>query len=332
LFRRVYLRHPRAFFALFDGERREKSSKSMFFHTNNSHSKQKGKLTLAETAFAFLQWAQHGNLPEIPDFSSKATAAATATSAAAAATTKIIGKEQNLETMLSDDDDNESGQDVELSEADFEVDSEEVENVKQPEWAKSVNNNSESDKSALLPEMEDPKGFIDSVALRPYQRQALYWMMKREQEGESREELEKELALLSELAASQGGKNTPNTSSAVSHSGLGQSNQPSIYCDCGPVLVSDDARKWAETLDGETSPVNHPLWKPRYLTNHKMDTAFLFYVNELLGVATCAPPAPPKQCSGGILADDMYVVLNSCSLRGHIGHFSFVLTRLFSRF
>lgn len=295
----------------------------MFFHTKNSHSKQRGKMTLAETAFAFLQWAQHGNLPEMPDFSNKATAAAT--------TTTIKGKEDNQEMMLSDDDDdNESGQDVELNEADFEAESGQGENVKQAAWVKSVNNNSESDKSASLPEMEDPKGFTDSVALRPYQRQALYWMMKREQEGESREELEKELALLSELAASQGQKTAPNMSSAVALSGLGQSDQPSICCDCGPVLLSDEARKRAKTLDGEANPVNHPLWKPRFLTNHTKDTAFLFYVNELLGVATCTPPAPPKQCSGGILADDMYVALNTGVVWEATSDTS-VLTPLFSR-
>lgn len=250
-----------------------------FANQKNKTSRPGSKMSLPETAFAFLQWAEYGDLPEIPDF----TAAA---------------KEDDNDTS-----ENSSSEDtVMLNEEDFKA--EEQGAQANPDWAKSVNN-AESDKSSTLPEMKDPSGFKASVVLRPYQRQALHWMMQREQFGESREELEKELALLSEMA---NGKQKTSNSSLLSWQGKSNETKPDIYCDCGPVQVSETAKKEAKTLDGESNPVNHPLWKTRYLGNRNLQGATLFYVNELLGVATCHPPPPPKQCSGGIL-------VSTCPLR-----------------
>ena len=42
-----------------------------------------------------------------------------------------------------------------------------------------------------LPEASDPVGFLGDVELRPYQRQALHWMLNRERGDDSREDLGK---------------------------------------------------------------------------------------------------------------------------------------------
>ena len=243
-------------------------------------------MTLPEAAFSFLQWAEYGALPEIPEFSA------------------AKGDDNANSNEPSESSDNDDA--IMMDEEDFTAE-EEANKTERPEWAKSVNDNENADTTALLPEMDDPKGFDGSVTLRPYQRQALYWMMKREQQGESREELEKELKLLSELANNNSQKHPQ--SPVASWKGRSNCTEPKICCDCGPVKVTEIGKNEAKTLDGETNPVNHPLWQVRYLGNRSQDCATLFYVNELLGIATCQPPAPPKQCSGGILADDMYVLL-----------------------
>ena len=287
---RVSIPDPREFFALFENIKKDDGStkSSLFFRNQNNNQRTliSTKMTVSEAAFAFLQWAHYG---DAPDF---APSVATENSAAA-------DNEESDSYCDDDDNDDDESNNVVLQEDDFEG---EVGSEESPAWAKDINNQSsdseEANSKQRLPELDDPLGFDESVVLRPYQRQALYWMMKREEEGESREELEKELALLSELAAH---------SSTSSHNsvGGGTTQQPPIFCECGPVLVSDAGRKAAKTVDGQANPVNHPLWKPRYLADSSMENAVLFYVNELLGIATCHPPAPPKQCSGGILADDM---------------------------
>ena len=287
---KVLIKDPQEFFALFDDDTKKDNNgttkSSMFFRNQNSHQRTliSSKMTVPETAFAFLQWAHYG---DAPDF-------------APSAATKITAEESDSNSIDDDDDDDDDkSSSVVLQEDDFEG---EIGSDESPAWAKDINNQSsdsgESNSKQKLPELDDPVGFDDSVILRPYQRQALYWMMKREQEGESREELEKELALLSELAAH------PSNSSHKSV-GEGTAHHQHIFCECGPVLVSDAGRKAAKTVNGQANPVNHPLWKPRYLADSRMENTVLFYVNELLGIATCHPPAPPKQCSGGILADDM---------------------------
>lgn len=289
----VYITAPRLFFAIFDEVRANsdsKSSSSMFFANRNIAQRKGSRMTLSEAAFSFLQWAEYGDLPEIPDFSASA---------------KDDDNNSSNRNELSESSDS-SDDAIMMDEEDFTVE-DETNKEERPEWAKSVNE-SESDKTASLPEMDEPQGFKGSVVLRPYQRQALYWMMKREQQGESRKELEQQLELLSELASSQNQK--PGKSPGSSFQGVSNVNgiKPEIRCDCGPVQVSEAAKKEARTLDGQVNPVNHPLWQSRYLGNHSLQGATLFYVNELLGIATCQPPAPPKECSGGILADDMYVI------------------------
>jgi len=282
-----YLKDPRAFFALFEDQ--STSTKSSMYFSNqinqgntNKMTLDPSKMTTGEAAFAFLQWAEYGNLPEIPEFS-------------AAAVAKTTGDDSKINTTSSSSSDDSEEDDVILQEEDFAA--EEISSdTQQPEWADSVNNAETDASKQQLPELDDPTGLDSSVTLRPYQRQALYWMMRREQEGESREELEKELELLSELASNQAPRHISASAASASQQG--------VFCDCGPVLVSQVGKEMAKTLDGESNPVNHPLWKPRYLAQPGMSAAILFYVNELLGIATCQPPAPPRQCSGGILAGE----------------------------
>ena len=165
-----------------------------------------------------------------------------------------------------------------------------------------------------LPELSDPIGFKAGIELRPYQRQALHWMCRRE--GYVCEEMDTDndnggsetggdLELLAELAGTIS-KNSGDPSVVMYAS-------KAISCDCGPVVVSDDniASSSIPVADyGQTNPsqktyVHHPLWRRRFLATDDLTTVYSFYVNELLGIASCVPPNPPKQCVGGILADSM---------------------------
>ena len=93
-----------------------------------------------------------------------------------------------------------------------------------------------------------------------------------------------------------------------------------IVCDIGPVVVTEEGQKKSTTLDGQVNPVNHPLWKRRFLAEPDLSRSVSFYVNELLGVATYRPPEPPKPCSGGILGDAMGLVRTVLVIRKS-GHF-----------
>lgn len=305
----VYISNPQFFFNLFDinNNKPAQSSSSMLLGNSNSMNVAtrncknfSSKMTITEAAFALLQWAEYGNLPELPTFAvfsdSTAKAKEDSDSSGEESSEKNTGKYVVDEDLVLKEEDFAA---EERSQADAES--------QKSGWATEVNNDN---LKSSLPEMQDPRGFKHSLVLRPYQRQALYWMMKRELEGANREELEKGLMLLSELASNS--YNEQNDSGASSSSsrqaaGLVEASTPDIQCDCSPVHVSEEARKKAKTLDGQKTPINHPLWKTRFLASSNLDRAYLFYVNELFGVASCLPPDPPKQCCGGILADDMYV-------------------------
>jgi hypothetical protein len=259
---------PRVFFdMIFQQESMTTTTNSYFDNKQAKKSKKKKHLPLAEAAFGLLQWAEYG---DVPDF-------------------QPPQESQEDKTIIIDEEDDEDDDDDEaemMKEEDFEAAS--VSSVRGTELDKSVS--TVNDWMMKLPEAEDPKGFLNGITLRPYQRQALYWMNKREQDGESREDLEKQLTLLSDMACSdQQRKATPTVQ-----------GKDEIVCDCGPVRVTEQARKRSKTVEGETNPVQHPLWKQRFLASQSMDKTLSFYVNELLGVATHRVPPPPSPCSGGV--------------------------------
>jgi hypothetical protein len=250
----IFVQDPVAFFDLFENVTPEGSARSQFF--GKDRPRKKG-LFIAEAAFALLQWAQYGDDP-------------------------------TFEPPTKDDESKDSSdEEVEvMEEDDFEAEGEDKKDP--PEWAKNVVN-----EGMRLPEACDPVGFKGNVVLRPYQRQALHWMLERESGSDNREELEKELTLLAEL-----GRNASRLRPI-------EPAEKDIVCEVGPVRVSPSMATKCKTIDGVENPVNHPLWQRRFLASLDKENAISFYVNELLGVASSKPPNPPRHCVGGILADAM---------------------------
>jgi hypothetical protein len=276
---KVYIMDPRAFFELFQNQEAAANTNANMFFANKARKSKKGRLPVAEAAFDLLQWAEYGDAHE---FQAPADVAEL--------------KETYVDEDANDDEEEEENEDgVTMNEDEFEEASVAESTAEAKEWDQQVN--STNGWMMSLPESPDPTGFRD-VTLRPYQRQALYWMMKREQEGESREELDRQITLLSELAINQ----KPRSSVSIYSK---PSSGKEIVCDCSPVLLSAAASKKSKTVDGQVDPVNHPLWQRRFLASDSMNESLSFYVNELLGGATHLPPTPPSPCSGGILADSM---------------------------
>eukprot|EP00978_Attheya_sp_CCMP212_P027068 scaffold90216_cov53-Attheya_sp.AAC.5 len=120
-----------------------------------------------------------------------------------------------------------------------------------PEWASSIFDanastaNLNDNGASLLPEAADPVGLTEGITLRSYQKQALHWMMDREAHQQSRENVDRQVAFLSELAGADIGLPTP--------------------------------MELSPSQDGIVDPVNHPLWKRRFLANPTMDTTTSFY-------------------------------------------------------
>jgi hypothetical protein len=239
--------------------------------------KRKELLLRSSRVFRLLQWAEHGEVlalepPTFPPMDGSPSVGP--------------AKESTLDVSSSageEDDCVRAATAKELAEEDFEGDEAESEEEDQgtsttSEWARN------------LPEAEDPKNWRKGVSLRPYQRQALHWMLDRER-GMSREEWEQQLAMVAELSGIR-------TASAAPTSQAGD-----IECDCGPVLVSDRARALSRTVEGELNPVKHPLWKQRFLATPDFQHTLCFFVNEVLRIATLRPPPPPTPCSGGILGE-----------------------------
>jgi SNF2 family DNA or RNA helicase len=267
---RIYISDPVAFFRIFEShEGSAESAASQFFASgkrNGRPGKQPSRLPLAEAAFALLQWAQYGDDPKFEPPDSK--------------------------QAVEEDSDSASDELSVLNEDDFEAGSNEEKEAE--EWTRNVvDETSTVAKESDLPEADDPAGFTNDVVLRPYQRQALYWMIQRESEDEDRKEIEKELTLLAELSRNK------------SHHPVMDPPKQDITCEVGPVRVSESMAQKSCTIDGVENPVTHPLWQRRFLASADKTRAISFYVNELLCTASSKPPNPPRQCAGGILADAM---------------------------
>jgi hypothetical protein len=284
----IYLTSPKSFFECMQpGFATDASTESSQYFANKENSKKGNKrhskhITVADAAFLLLQWAEYG---DVPDFA-------------------VPGEGEDMKGDTKPSPIKDSNE-VSLDEADLELNDEEYEEASMNgttaegmELDSSVGN--AADKwTALLPEADDPTGFAQHVTLRPYQKQALYFMLQREKVGESREQVEEQMQLLQELSSANRQTATGKFNGSGTRPGQG------ITCECGPVQVSEAAQRESTTLNGELNPVSHPLWQSRYLALPDCSRSFLFYVNELLGVATYIPPHPPKPCSGGVLADAM---------------------------
>jgi len=290
---RIYVTRPRQFFAtMMTSEDNNLTSKAAQYFQLKEEAARKGPsnktkklMSAKEAAFHLLQWAEYGDVPEFPqpNQEEEKPAADTADSA------------QN-----DDDDDNLQ----EMDEDDFEAASADTAQGLKLEGSVVV---PEETAHANLDEMDDPVGLAEHVTLRPYQKQALHFMMQRETSGESRKEIDQQLQLLQELSAEQRKKQMGSCSSSSSMDCFVVQTKE-IVCDIGPVVVTEAGQKKSTTLDGQVNPVNHPLWKRRFLAEPDFSRSISFYVNELLGVATFRPPEPPKPCSGGILGDAMGLV------------------------
>lgn len=263
----VYLPDPVRFFEVFqnDSSMAVESSITMLWNMKKGKTtERKGQHLLERAAFDLLQWAHYG---DVPDFSANATA---------------------------DEPEEGEAKGEELDEDDFEKEAEGESTEMAKQWSESVT--SAADKTAHLSECEQPPG-LKEVELRPYQKQALAWMHRREVESWSRQEQDEQLALLAELSRISC-KRTVSLS-------LSDPTTDDIVCECGPVQVSYRAREQAKTCNGETNPVGHPLWQRRFLTDPERENVICFFVNEFMGVASHRPACPPQPCSGGILADSM---------------------------
>lgn len=261
---RIYLPNPREFFALFsqdtDGAVEQATNCNLF---ERRGAKNKRRLPITEAAFGLLQYAEYGDVPQFD--------------------LPVVNYEE-VEEEISDEvqEDDES-----------EVVNEEAKELDNQVLSKALD-------SKQLPEADDPPGFAPGITLRPYQRQALYWMRQRETRGESRAEQDEQLALIRAMADYDSDKHRVERPYASE-----KENRATISCDCGPVMVSEQAKTRSRTIDGHVNPASHPLWQQRFLASPSMKETLTFYVNEIFRVATHQPPEPPKSCSGGILADEM---------------------------
>jgi hypothetical protein len=268
-------------------------------------------LTQAEAAFLLLQWAEYGDVPEFKRPEDDDTGSKEIAKVDDEMMMPESGNSSSKNTSTHHERGQDSIDDIEMKEEDFEKDGAlpSEQNDKQQQALAGSVVASNNPWSAQLPEAYDPVGFQDKhVSLRPYQKQALYFMLQREQAGESREEMEDQMQLLRDLSNEQCNSKSPTNGTGGSSTSpsfaLDRTNGTAITCDCGPVLVvSDLAQTNSTSLDGTTHPPvhHHPLWRRRFLASPCMTKTVAFYVNELLGVATHRPPQPPRPCIGGIL-------------------------------
>ena len=302
---KIYFNDPVQFFELFNAANEsvgETDSKLFFTDakgggkgvTPRKKNKVKTKYSreeLAVAAYNLLQWAEKGE--ELPVFD---------------------GNKRNTHDNNDDDDGDSSVSTSTNNDGDGDYEEQALEdNEELNELNQLVANSSDKDGKNTpkkpLPELSDPVGFKTGLELRPYQRQALYWMCRRE--GYICDEMDKDnnesggdLELLAELAGSASRSYEPS---------IIMYGSKAISCDCGPVAVSDEsvASRSIPVADyGRTNPsrekyIHHPLWRRRFLATDDLTTVYSFYVNELLGIASCVPPNPPKQCVGGLLCDSM---------------------------
>lgn len=327
---KIYLNDPVEFFDLFQntttGGGSDETDSKLFFREGKGGGRGGGGITprkknkartrysreeLADAAYHLLQWAEKGE--ELPLFdtggkSNDGTAALDEHNVVSAAV--ATSKKDRL-----GDDDEDSDATVSMSsnnddDGDYEEnsieDSQELNELNQLVATASSEKDGGKVSAKPLPELSDPTGFKAGIELRPYQRQALYWMCRREGfiDDDMGSDTGGDLELLAELAGTMSKDSDPS---------IVMYGSKAISCDCGPVVVSDDsvASSSVPVADyGQISPsqkkyVHHPLWRRRFLATDDLTTVYSFYVNELLGIASCVPPNPPKQCVGGILADSM---------------------------
>mmetsp|Transcript_30966 Transcript_30966/g.35596 ORF Transcript_30966/g.35596 Transcript_30966/m.35596 type:complete len:1263 (-) Transcript_30966:110-3898(-) len=297
----VWIIEPIEFFAIFDNSNDEKTTASyskQFFATAasnvNADTKRPGrhnKNDLRKAAFSLLQWAQHG----------KSTSPL-----------EKVQKDNNMDKgVQGDDDSDDSEEDVDGGKSVVHT-SANNEEADIPEWAIGVlrtednDNDSSNDNDDDKNTMDTPSGFR-GVELRPYQKQALYWMTQREQKiAPGRNEI---LQLLNELAGAtkpiRGGGEGDDDEVFVLETKM-------IKCDCGPVQVDTNrVQVPSVTAPPGYSPTSsthhqhHPLWEQRFLCNDQQTKALSFFVQPCFGNASSQPPPPPAPCRGGILADSM---------------------------
>ena len=172
------------FFATFHDDKHASmhSYSKQFFATIAANAKAnttKGKPneSCRDAAFSMLQWAQHGKLPSVPVEDAK------------------------HENPVEDTDVIEVDIDTETAAVRTSAEDEEA---AIPDWARDLHcsNDGDSKREAASKEsekeMNTPLGFRRGIQLRPYQKQALYWMTQREKMfGSGRNEL---IKLLKELA------------------------------------------------------------------------------------------------------------------------------------
>lgn len=268
----VYLPNPTKFLAILDpasDTADAKISNKLFFGKATAQ-KTNGQTIYQQAAFGLLQWAHHG---ETFDFQ-------TANGA------KCESDDSGEDLLLEDNEDYNPADDEEIA-AD-----------------NSLTKGIATRSVVELQELEAPADF--KVQLRPYQRQALWWMTQREAHEELEESSRQQLELLEELVQL--------TSSTSSHDLTSSSpSSTAIHCECGPVQVDTSTMQAPAVLDAlqaegalKSNPdLKHPLWERRYLTDASKTKAISFYVQPLFGAATPSPPPPPRPCRGGILADSM---------------------------
>lgn len=225
---------------------------------------------LLQAAFGILQWAQYG---ESFDFE-----------------TPKNDTIRQVDPSKNDDDETDQGDELLVDHEDYNPAEDELRQPS-PDWT-----NPETD--IELNEMPAPTEF--KVQLRPYQRQALWWMTQREAQNQLEGSSRQQLDLLEELVQ------TSRSQSTISRKTSSSSTAPPIQCECGPVMVDISRIPSPAVVDNGCNPdLTHPLWQRRYLTNFTKTKAISFYVQPIFGAAMASPPPPPKPCRGGILADSM---------------------------
>jgi len=329
-------------------------------------------------AFNLLQWAYYGDVPSFEQAtpSSSSTTSTTTTTSSSSSSSTLKNDEQSIEQNkktkgtdhvdiydnqvegIEEDEDDSKNIDeaIEAKKETFELQQEQT-----PVWAQDIFSTSSSTKTtisssssstttttataittentAILTEEVDPKDFhTKGIQLHTYQREALHWMISRENQSNTKEsqDLQKHLELLSDLAMSElsnhntAGNHRKGHDYIPSSDGKSGDDGEQVQCEVGPILVTKEMASRVTTLKGVKDPVCHPLWKKRYLWNKNDNGSggggdsdimtstssstpssknhcgvYSFFVNEVLQTASINTPDPPRECCGGILADTM---------------------------
>lgn len=265
----IFLEQPLLFFDLFDAvgsntnSNQNNKCQQLYLKSANRVSKKK-LLPAVQAAYSLIEWAEYGDNHILEKFSSD---------------------NRGNESCNSSDDEFQDisgmkeGEDVRntrlLPEEDFKPETDEVTSDTTKLTKDILCSQSVNKVISNLPEMSDPD-FKGDLTLRCYQRQALHWMMMRESEASAdRDELEKELKFLAELAI-----DTKLGSRKISSlSPMRLSTSAPISCECGPVIVTEEVAEDSTTLDGVQNVIQHPLWKRRFLATPDLGSVYSFYVS-----------------------------------------------------